>query len=518
MLLIKKVLFSLVLVCNCHVVSYAQAQEDLPAKGKVDFTSAIRVWDGFGFNYVETAQTFDYQKWPQDYGGFSKLSEKDKQEVLELIFGNDGLKVGLVKMFLDPLHQKEAGGAYDHQTTTSQMRLFVKSGLDLTKSRGDNLSIITTLYGPPAYITKQNILRGRDLDTAYLDDLCDYYADWAKYLKEEGLPIQYISLHNEGEDWYRWPEDGGHGHIIDVGHDYNFFWPIGQTTQVINRLRKRMDLMGLQDIGITNGEYTNWYRFNAWGYADEIAEDPKAMDNLAMITSHGFYVGVMSAGHWYGPHTSSGNDKLRNKKPELHSWTTSTAWNTFTRTQPKVFYTDWDFVKQIQNSIYEVKLNGIIPWAGIQNESAWNKPDPNPGCAIRVFDDGSWQINKAYYYYKQVSRAGQPGTSVVDAYIMSSEISLLAFAGGQSGTGNNLVVINSSEEPRHINLEIIGLNNQGMTAYRTSGREVITVDKTKSSSPPEGDNYQKISGFKLENGNLQYTAPPGSVTTFFENE
>lgn len=514
----KRILFFFIyLSLGCSTI-FGQAQKELPARGVVDFSRVVRPWDGFGFNYVETAQTFDYQKWPQDYGGFSKLEEEDKLKIIDLIFGDDGLQVTLVKMFLDPLHQNESGGAYDHGTTTANMRYFVRQGLDMTRKRGEDLSIISTLYSPPAYITKQNILRGRDLDPTHLDDLCDYYVDWALFLKKEGFPIKYLSLHNEGEDWYRWPADGDHGHIIEVGHDYNFFWPIGQTTTVINRLREKLDQKNLEDVGITNGEYTNWYRFNAWGYANELVNDDKALANLSMITSHGFYVGDMSAGHWYGPHSSVGNDKVREKKPDLHSWTTSTAWNTFTRVQPRVYYTDWDFIKQIQNSIYEAKLNGIIPWAGIQTESEWNKPDPNPGCAIRVFDDGTWQVNKAYYYYKQVSRVGKPGTNVVDANIMSSEISLIAFGQGEPGTTNSLIVINSSDEPRHISLELKGLKRNDLHAYRTAGREEIVIKETSSSSPPEGENYQSIKDFTLAKGVLTYTAPPGSVTTFSERE
>ena len=57
------------------------------------------------------------------------------------------------------------------------------------------------------------------------DELCNYLIDWAKYLRDdEGFPLKYISLHNEGEDWWRWPEDGSHGNIGE-GHDYNMYWP-----------------------------------------------------------------------------------------------------------------------------------------------------------------------------------------------------------------------------------------------------------------------------------------------------
>jgi len=37
------------------------------------------------------------------------------------------------------------------------------------------------------------------------------------------------------------------------------------------------------------GETTNWYRFQEWGYADAIADEPTALAGLGLITSHGFY-------------------------------------------------------------------------------------------------------------------------------------------------------------------------------------------------------------------------------------
>ncbi len=73
----------------------------------VDFSRVLREWDGFGVNYVEAAQTLDYDADPQDYGGFSILSEEDRRKVIEMTFGDDGLRPGVVKMFLDPFHQAE---------------------------------------------------------------------------------------------------------------------------------------------------------------------------------------------------------------------------------------------------------------------------------------------------------------------------------------------------------------------------------------------------------------------------
>jgi len=130
--------------------------------------------------------------------------------------GADGLMPGVMKMFLDPFHQKAPGDRtetiaaadYDHRTTTKWQRYFARDGLARTRSRGGDLSVITTLYGPPAFMTRQKIVRGRDLDPAFRLDCAKYIAAYAKYLRdEEGIPAKYVSVHNEGECWERWPED-----------------------------------------------------------------------------------------------------------------------------------------------------------------------------------------------------------------------------------------------------------------------------------------------------------------------
>jgi hypothetical protein len=117
-------------------------------------------------------------------------------------------------------------------------------------------------------------------------------------LREHRIAVgKDISLHNEGEDWMRWPTDGKSGNI-GRGHDYNIFWPPEQVVDFLKFMRPMMDEAGLEEVGITPGECTNWYRFSTWGYADAIADDKAAIKNLGLITSHGFYSG--SYGRWFG--------------------------------------------------------------------------------------------------------------------------------------------------------------------------------------------------------------------------
>ncbi len=134
------------------------ATAELPVKMSVDFSRHLREWDGFGTNYVRVAQTRDYQADPQEYGGFSLLTEDKRHMALDLIFSPDGLKPDLAKMFLDPYHEPVNDNPdlnlidmskFDHATTTEWMRAFVREGLKRTRARGADLRIVTTLYGPP---------------------------------------------------------------------------------------------------------------------------------------------------------------------------------------------------------------------------------------------------------------------------------------------------------------------------------------------------------------------------------
>lgn len=477
--------------------AWAQAQSFTAVKAEVDFSKKLRPWDGFGFNYVETAQAIDYARDKQEYGGFSLLKEEDRQQILQMVFGEDGLKVGLLKMFHDPHHQQAANGPFDHESSTQWIRDFAREGNKITKARGANLQVITTLYGPPPFITKQKTMRGRDLDPAMKHALSNYLIDWVKYLREkENLPVRYVSLHNEGEDWFRWDADDKTGNI-GHGHDYNMFWSPELVAEFITKVRIDLDKAGLKDVGVTPGENTNWYRWSYWGYAHAIADDPKALQNLGLITSHGFYVGTY--GPWFGEHTSVGTDLLREKRPELHAWVTSTSWSQM----------DTKNIKEMHGNIYTAKVNGIIPWAGIQRPGQWVGGDPNPGSAFTIHENGTYEVRRGYYFYKQLTRAGQPGMAVARTSSMDSEMPLIAFAANGTRHADAFVLVNMSPVNRKVAVTIKGTGSKAFDAYRTT-------EKAQRTQNVAYEEYAAIGDVSVgPEGVLYYEVPAGSVTTFF---
>lgn len=493
-------LANILLLLNPGNPLFSQALDFTAVRTEVHFEEKLREWDGFGFNYVETAQTMDYDSDPQEYGGFSLLEEKEKHEIIDLIFGAGGLKVGLVKMFHDPWHQATPGAPFDHERTTQNMRYFVREGLKATRDRGADLQIITTLYGPPPWATKQKFLRGRDFDPDMKEELATYMIDWVKYLREEeGFPVAYYSLNNEGEDWERWPNDGSHGNIGE-GHDYNMYWPPELVVDFIKYLSARMDAAGLGMVGVTNGEPTNWFRFSTWGYADALYRDEAALQQLGIVTSHGFYSGGYR-NRWFGPHTSQGIAKLRQKRPLLKAWVTSTSWSNM----------DAKNIKEMHGNIYDAQVNGIIPWAGIQRPPLWVGGDPNPGSAFTVHEDGTYEVRRGYYFYKQVTRAGQPGMAVVTTSSMDSQIALIGFGQDDTVHPDAFVVVNWSNYDKKIAVRISGSSFDHFEAYRTTEGDRDTDDKLIGN----GEKYQAQGTFQVEDGMIVFTAPKGSVTTFF---
>ncbi len=436
------------------------------------YDRCLQVWDGFGFNYVETAQTRDYQSSPQDYGGLSLLSPTERQEIIDLVFGPEGLRPGVIKLFLDPFHQDEPAPGYDrsalrtvptvydHHRTTSQMLAFMKDGVRLTRSRGDSLQVLTTLYGPPAWMTRQRFVRGRDLDPACWLDLAKYIVDWVRFLRQEDIGCDFVSIHNEGEDWMRWPLDGASPGA--PSHDYNLYWPPEAVCAFIPLLKRVLSANGLEEVGVTPGETSNWVRFDHWGYADALALAPEAMRDLGLITSHGFWSSY--PGQWNADHRPTGVNRLRALRPELHAWNTSCNWGR------SFLALAWE----AHQSIYVTGLNAIIPWAGLQNHALWAGADPNPQTAILV-REGTYEVTKEYFIYKHLCRAGRPGMRVVPAFVNDSALYVTAFSSAGTANRDALVVTNlerpEKEAEKSAQFRLQGRSGTRFLAFRTSRHE-----------------------------------------------
>jgi hypothetical protein len=256
------------------------------------------------------------------------------------------------------------------------------------------------------------------------------------------------------------------------------YWPSSQVVDFLRFMRPMMDRAGLKDVGLTSGETSSWDRFGIWGYSWAIGNDPEALANLGLITSHGF--GGQRQNNGIGP------AYLRLKRPELKSWTTSTTWGLM----------DTSLLENIRQNIYDVKVNAVIPWATIQTNT-WVGGDPNPGTAFRVDGKGGYTIEPGYYYFKQVSRIGQPGMRVAEAFSDDADLKLIAFASGGTANPDGFAVFNLSQRPRDVIIAVHGSSNKAWQAFETG----------------PSAHYESIPVHIDAGGSVSFTVPANGVIT-----
>ncbi len=489
---LKTILLFSIIFMFCLSSSKAQFGNN-KAFAKIDFDNTEQVWDGFGVNYVESCQTPDYKNNPQDLGGFLILDKSQKQQVVELVFGEDGLRPSIIKMFLDPWHLSKKDAEYNHKWSTKNMRNFVRQGLKKANSLNDSIQIITTLYGPPAFMTQHNDPANSVLNPAYKKDMAMYMIDWVKYLKnEENFPVKYISIHNEGTDWLRWPMYEGVPNIKQEGRDYNLLWRADEIADFMAFMKPIMKEEGLTDVGLTPGEPINLFRFNHFGIADEIIKNKDALKSIDLITSHGFGLGN-TFGRAYANTDNQGSRAIKEHRPDMHTWITSMSWGKM----------DTRFAIEMYEHIYSNNVNAIIPWAFIQRYSHWYDKNFHPGLAIHVKEDSTIAIKKGYYMFKQFTRAGRQGMRVVKTAINRPEVYIAAFAQNNTNNPDAFVVINYGETSRYVTdmIELVFTVNDNTLYYSFPVKDPKLSYKQQKKEQMDGVEFKAEStekGYNIE--------------------
>jgi len=187
----------------------------------------------------------------------------------------------------------------------------------------------------------------------------------------------------------------------------------------------------------------------------------------------------------------------------LKAWVTSTSWSNM----------DAKNIKGMHGHIYDSQVNGITSWAGIQRPPIWVGGVPNPGSAFTVREDGSYEMRRGHYFYKQVTCAAQPGMSVAQRMSMDSEVAVIAFASNGTNNADAIVVENWDEKDKKVSVRTKGSDSNAFEAFMTTERDKDNDGKLVGN----GKNYVGAGTFEDKNGMIIFDALMGSVTTFFGN-
>ncbi|NLE02274.1 MAG: hypothetical protein GX640_20620 [Fibrobacter sp.] len=439
-------------------------------RAQIDFSKKLRDWDGFGISYhpSEIAQI------------------QENPGVIESLFGHEGLKAAILQIFLGPHNQEYTDSDsneekpinlkdYKHQINDTGQLNVCKSALEEVSRWGGGLKILVTCLSPPGWMTKQKEVSGRDLDSSKRVDYARYMVSYVKYLVEEcNLPVKYLSIHNQAEIWELWND---RGFLISNAGNPKIYWPVEQLVDFIKLIRRLLDLNGLQHVGLTPGETQNWGNFYKWGYAEAIYDDPQALDALSILTSDST---VISKKYTHACScNSAGIDLLRQKKTDLHAWSTSI----------RTSHHRVSLLHEIYNNIYSTKVNAIILDCSVKSTS------------ISLSDSQFGNLNFAesnYFYIKPFFMAGQPGMGVSHTTCNGSEIEIIAFSSNSTRNPDSFLIINTSELAWEIPIEIRGSACGCFQAFRTS----------------ETENCLKLNAVSVREGKIVHTIPAVSITVF----
>ena len=125
------------------------------------------------------------------------------------------------------------------------------------------------------------------------------------------------------------------------------------------------------------------------------------------------------------------------------------------------------------------------------------------------------EIRRGYYFYKQMTRAGQPGMAVASAYALDSEVVLVAFSANGTNNPDSFVLVNYGRRSQKVQVSIKGTDKKSFEAFRTTNQSSFTDRVTNQTFEQEEESYKDLGVFNLSGNILEYESPAGSATTFF---
>ncbi len=434
-------------------------------RAHVDFSRKLRDWDGFGICFTDKAAVD-----PEEYFPLNEHHQKFLHE----IFGQNGLRMGTAKMFVDPFrlnycqqdsdedHIVELNDYHFHDLPSFHTQL-ASYALEVARSWGGDLKIMLSGLCPPAWMTRQKELSGRDLDPVSRIHYSQYLVAWARYLSiSEKLPLHSLSLHSRGEMWQLWDSSGI---PLYSNTGMNLYWSPEMIVDFLKLIRRQLDHNGLEHVALSPGDTKNWGNFYDWGYADLIIEDPLALSAVSLLSSNANLSGNSN------DFCSTGIDLIHEKRRDLHAWVTIDEIRNIRPDSISAFY----------KLIYRTKVNSLIISTAIKNK------------------DGSFSRSKELNFLKPVCKAGLPGMGVCQVGCNGSDMSIIGFSNNSTRNTDSFVLINDDKLDWNIPIEIRGSASAKFSVYRTSASE----------------NFLRLADVPVKEGKIHYKAPAKSVSGFY---
>jgi glucosylceramidase len=425
-----------------------QSDKRLYEDGEFIFTEAVQPREDEVSVFVNPAKTF------QEFIGiggaitdasaevFSKLSEKNQEELLNAYFHEDGINYNIIRT---SIHSADFGlGSFtyieegDDQLETfsiakdKEKRIpFIKRAQEII---GEDMLFYASPWSPPAFMkTNKNMLQGGKLLPEYYQTWADYFVKFIEAYEAEDIPVWGVTIQNEPMAVQRWESC-----IYTAEEERDF---------LKNNLGPTFEKNGYGDKNIVVWDHN---RDLISHRANVIFEDKEAM-------KYAWGIGF----HWYETWTGGDPkyDNLKNIKesyPDINLLFTEGCQEKFDPAE----YQRWSNAERYGNSMINDFNNGTAGWTDwniLLNENGGPNHVEN-FCFAPIHADTTTDeliYTPSYYYIGHFSKFVKVGAKRVSTTTSRSTIESTSF---QNPDGSMVTVImNATEKPVQLNL-IVGEN------------------------------------------------------------
>lgn len=354
--------------------------------------------EGFGGAFTEAA-TYT----------FSKLPEKEQEEILEAYFGESGLRYNMGRCHIHSCDFALGNYTYVEENDETLETFSIAHDRDnmlpmikraMEKAQGD-MVFLSSPWSPPAYMkTNGEMNHGGKLKEEYRALWAQYVAKYVQAYRSEGIPVNYITVQNEPEAVQTWDSC-----VYTAKEEGDF---------VRDHLAPALQKAGLSDVGIFIWDHNKEAAFDR---ADTTLSDP---ETKALVEG----VGV----HWYTGDHFDALRLIREKYPDKRLFFTEGC----------VEYSRFADSGEVQKAeMYAHDMIGNLK-AGVEAELDWNllldeKGGPNHVgnfCAAPIMCDtqaNTVEKRLSYYYIGHLSRHIKRGAKLIATTSYTDKVETAAF-------------------------------------------------------------------------------------------
>ena len=351
----------------------------------------------------------------------SKLSEENQKEIAEAYFGEDGIGYTMGRTHINSCDFSLSNYAYVEDPEDSNLDTFTRERDQLyivpfirlaQQVSKEHIEFLASPWSPPAFMkTNGKMNQGGKLKEEYRKLWAEYICRYIKDCREDGIPVNMITIQNEPEATQEW-DSCRYSAVEEMEFVRDYLGPV-------------MKEQGLSDVEIYIWDHNKEIMYER---AKDILKDEKAAEYIAGV---GF--------HWYTGDHFEAVSLVREQFPDKELLFTEGCVEYSRFMDSNDVYKAEMYAHDILGNL-NAGMNGYIDWNLVLDEKG-GPNHVNNLCAAPIMCDctsGTYEKRLSYYYVGHFSKYIHRGARRIAVTKYTDQIEVTAFL---NPDGEKIVVL-----------------------------------------------------------------------------